>query len=45
MLGRNVFHAETKGAFTVDLRDQETGLYIVRLSNANGASETKLVVQ
>ena len=45
MPGRTVFRAEARGTFTVDLRDQETGLYLVRLSNTNGATEIKLVIQ
>ncbi len=43
--GQTVYNKNTKGALRVDLRDEPTGLYIVRLSNVNGISETKLIVQ
>jgi cyclophilin family peptidyl-prolyl cis-trans isomerase len=45
MLGRTVYSSEGKGTLKVDLREQGAGLYIVRVSNVKGASETKLVVQ
>lgn len=43
--GRTVYSTEGKGTINVDLRQQGAGLYFVRLSNVNGASESKLVVQ
>ena len=45
MLGRVVYSAEARGTLRIDLRMQETGLYLVRVSNANGTSATKVVVQ
>ncbi len=45
MLGSVVYRTEARNAIKVDLRDQSAGLYILRLSNANGTSESKLVIQ
>ena len=45
MAGRSVYHAEAKGTLPVDFRDQPTGLYFVHLSNVNGSSESKVIVQ
>lgn len=45
MAGRVVYCTEAKGTLMVDLREQPTGLYMVRLSNMNGATQSRLVVQ
>ncbi len=45
MQGRTVFHTSAKGRQQLDLHGQAAGLYIVRLSNANGASESRLIIQ
>lgn len=45
MLGRVVYTQEATGPLTVDLRGQRAGLYIVRLTNVNGRSESKLIIQ
>lgn len=45
MAGRTVYSTEAKGKLLIGLHDQAAGLYIVRLSNEYGASETKVIVQ
>lgn len=45
MMGRTVYEVEDRGTFTADLRKQAVGLYIVRLRNANGHAESKLIIQ
>lgn len=45
MAGRIVYSTEAKGKLMIDLHDLAVGLYIVRLSNEYGASESKVVVQ
>jgi peptidylprolyl isomerase len=45
MLGRTIYQANAKGSWQVDLRDQPAGLYMIHLSNANGTSTSRLVVQ
>lgn len=45
ILGRLVYAADGKGLLKVDLRDQHTGIFIVRLTNVNGTTESKLIVQ
>lgn len=45
MLGKTIYHTDAKGALRVDLRNQPAGLYIIHLSNVNGTSESKLIIQ
>jgi hypothetical protein len=45
MAGRVVYCTEAKGTLKVDLRTQPTGLYMVRLSNVNGVTQSRLVMQ
>jgi cyclophilin family peptidyl-prolyl cis-trans isomerase len=45
MLGHTVYHTNTRGALTVDLRTQAAGLYIIHMENTNGTAQSKLVVQ
>ncbi len=45
MAGRTVYSTEAKGKLMIDLHDLAAGLYIVRLSNEYGASESKVVMQ
>lgn len=44
-VGRVVYCTTTKGATKIDVHEQPVGLYFVRLSNINGVSESKLVIQ
>lgn len=43
--GQIVYSTTTKGTLVVDLREQPTSLYFVRLSNINGSYESRLIVQ
>lgn len=43
--GRIVYSTEAKGNLKINLQEQPTGLYVVRLSNANGSCQSRLVVQ
>lgn len=45
MTGRTVYSADAKGKLNIDLREQPTGLYLVRLSNVNGTTQSRLVIQ
>lgn len=45
MQGQVVYHTEAKGTLHVDLCKQPTGLYMLRVANANGSCETKLIIQ
>jgi cyclophilin family peptidyl-prolyl cis-trans isomerase len=43
--GQVVSSASTKDSYSADLRNQPVGLYFVRLTNENGTSLAKLIVQ
>lgn len=45
MQGRTIYSADTKNSLLADLHDRPTGLYIIRLSNEEGTSERRLVIQ
>lgn len=45
MHGQVVYHTETVGNLKVDLQNLSTGLYILRVANTMGKSETKLLIQ
>lgn len=45
MTGHVVYRSEGKGTLSIDLRDVAAGLYVVRLSNKNGVSQSRLIVQ
>lgn len=45
MGGQVIYSASAKHTLKIDIRNQPTGLYIVRLTNINGTAESKLIIQ
>jgi cyclophilin family peptidyl-prolyl cis-trans isomerase len=45
IVGQTVYTANAKGLLKIDLINQPAGLYFVRLTNVNGATESRLVIQ
>ncbi len=45
MLGQTVYHTSTRGPLQIDVRELPPGLYVARLSNENGVSDSRVIVQ